>query len=190
MADKTAFLIGPKGSNSMYPVRLHDNGDGTYSIDTHSDVSLEVNDLEIGAVELKNATDDTRAKVGAISGLSASDNGIAVAALLIAGTNNLGKVDVPTATPTTYNLTLTNAITEYSQVLPANCRGFEFKFRSAYDVIYAFVTGKVATPTAPYMTCKSGNAYNSFQLFQGATPSTLYFASAQAGVVIEITAWV
>ena len=103
---------------------------------------------------------------------------------------DLGSVaDVPTATPTVYNLVLTTANTEYSQALPSNCRGFEFQCQTSFDVRYAFVTGKVATPTAPYMTCKAGNAYSSFQLNQGASPSTLYFASAQAAVVVEITAW-
>jgi hypothetical protein len=101
----------------------------------------------------------------------------------------IGGLDVPTATPTVYNVTLTTANTEYSQALPANTRGFEFQCQSSFDVRYAFVTGKVATPTAPYMTCKAGNAYSSFQLNQGASPSTLYFASPQAGVVVEITAW-
>ena len=36
-------------------------------------------------------------------------------------------VDSAAATPTAYNLTLTNANTEYSQALSAHCRGFEFQ---------------------------------------------------------------
>src|SRR3990167_471268 len=40
---------------------------------------IETGDIEIGAVELKNATDDTRAKVGAGSGMVAGDNALAVA---------------------------------------------------------------------------------------------------------------
>jgi hypothetical protein len=99
------------------------------------------------------------------------------------------RADSAITTPTVYNLTLTNANTEYSQAMPANCRGWEFQCRTAVDVRYAFVTGKVATPTAPYMTCKAGNAHNSPGLNQGTSPSTLYFASASAGVVVEITAW-
>jgi hypothetical protein len=107
-----------------------------------------------------------------------------------AGVANIGKVDPNIATPTVYNLTLTNANTEYSQAMPANCRGFEFLCRTAFDCRFAFVTGKVATPTAPYMTLKSGYVYSSPDLSQGASPSTLYFASATAAVVMEIMAWV
>ena len=40
---------------------------------------IETGDIEIGAVELKNASDDTRAKVGAGSGMVAGDNALAVA---------------------------------------------------------------------------------------------------------------
>ena len=94
-----------------------------------------------------------------------------------------------TSTPTIYNVTLTDANTEYSQDLPANCRFFEFQCRTAFAVRYAYVTGKVATPTAPYMTLKSGGSYYTPVISQGASPSTVYFASAQAGVVVEITAW-
>jgi hypothetical protein len=97
--------------------------------------------------------------------------------------------DPVTATPTPYNLTLTDADTEYSQALPANCRGFEFQARTEAAVRFAFVTGKVAGPTAPYMTLKAGDYYSSPPLNQGASPSTLYLASATAGTVVEILAW-
>lgn len=99
-------------------------------------------------------------------------------------------------TPTTYNLTLTNADTEYSQALPANCRYFSIQCRTGYDVRMAFVTGKVAASTAPFFTIKSGSGYNSPENFDGAnslqgssSAITLYFASAQAGVVMEILCW-
>ena len=57
-----------------------------------------------------------------------------------------------------YNVTLTNANTEYSQELPPNTRSLAIQSRTAVDVRAAFVTGKVATPTAPYFTMKSGSA--------------------------------
>ena len=45
---------------------LIDNGDGTFSMRaTIPSVTLTTGDIEIGAVEIKNATDDTRAVVGA-----------------------------------------------------------------------------------------------------------------------------
>ena len=106
-----------------------------------------------------------------------------------AGSAAVGKVDPVTSAPTVYNVTLTNADTEYSQVLPANCRGFEFQCRTEATVRFAFVTGKVATPTAPYMTLKAGDYYCSFPINQAASPSTLYLASATAGVIAEIIAW-
>ncbi len=108
---------------------------------------------------------------------------------ITAGTNKIGTVDPVTATPTTYNLTLTNANTEYSQAMPANCRGFEFQARTDVEVRYAFVTGKVATPTAPWLDLKIGDYYYSYPLNQGASPSTIFFASATAGVIMDILAW-
>jgi hypothetical protein len=86
-------------------------------------------------------------------------------------------------TPTLYNATLTLANTEYSQALAA-CKGIEFQARTAVDIRFAFVTGKVATPTAPYMTLKAGQWY----IFDG-SPTTLYLASATAGTVVEIIVW-
>lgn len=98
-----------------------------------------------------------------------------------------GIVDPVTSTPAAYNVTLTNADIEYSQALPANTKGFEFQCRTAYDVRYAFATGKVAGATAPYLTLKAGSEYYKENVKLAST--TLYLASAQAGVVVEITAW-
>ena len=97
--------------------------------------------------------------------------------------------DPVVSAPTVYNKTLTSADTEYSQAMPANCRGFEFQCRTENSVRFAFAAGKVATPTAPYMTLKAGDYYGSFPISQGASPSLLYLASATAGVVVEIIAW-
>ena len=90
----------------------------------------------------------------------------------------------PAITITPYNKTLTSADTEYSQALTANTRGVRFRCRTLYDVRYAWVTGKVATPTAPYLTLPAGMDYFADGL--DLTSKTLYFASAQAGVVVEI----
>lgn len=91
------------------------------------------------------------------------------------------------ATPAAYNLTLTNANTEYSQALPSNCRGFVFRCRTSVDVRFAFATGKVATPTAPYLTLPADCAYSKDGIYLSSV--TLYFASSTAGVVVEIEAW-
>ncbi len=106
-----------------------------------------------------------------------------------AGTKNIGKVDPVVSTPAIYTVTMTLANTEYSQALPANCRRFEFQCRGSYDVRFAFVTGKVAGPTEPYMTLKAGRSYDSGSINQGASPSTLYVACATAAQVVEILAW-
>lgn len=73
---------------------------------TLADVELNSSDVQIGAVEIKNATDDTRATVGAnglhvdvqaLTSLPAGDNNIGnvdIASALPAGTNNIGDMDI------------------------------------------------------------------------------------------------
>ena len=97
--------------------------------------------------------------------------------------------DSSITTPNSYNVTLTNLDTEYSQVLPASARYLEFQCRTENEIRFAFVTGKVAAPTADYHTLKAGDYYYSPQMMQAASPSTLYLASATAGVVVEIIVW-
>ena len=93
-------------------------------------------------------------------------------------------------TPLVTNKTLTDANTEYSVVLTGSCRFITFQCRTAFDVRYAFVTGKVATPTAPYATLKSGGVYSSPEKVEVPLGGlTLYLASAQAAVVVELTEW-
>lgn len=108
---------------------------------------------------------------------------------IAAGTNNIGLVDSPIATPNSYNVTLTNLDTEYSQALPNNTRFLEFQCRTEAEIRFAFVTGKVATPTAPYHTLKAGDYYYSPQMMQSTSPITLYLASSTAGVIVEIIVW-
>jgi len=93
----------------------------------------------------------------------------------------------PTETPTVYNLTLTSADTEYSQALPSSTREWRFRCRTSFDVRFAWETGKVATPTAPYLTLPSGSDY--FSDSSDVTSLLLYCASSEAGVVVEIEVW-
>lgn len=102
---------------------------------------------------------------------------------------DIGNVDPNRSSPTIYNVTLTVANTEYSQAMPYYCRGFEFQCRTEHDIRFAFQTGYVATPTAPYMTLKAGDYYYSPDISQDTAQSTLYFASATAGAVVEIVSW-
>ena len=94
---------------------------------------------------------------------------------------------IPSITPTVYNVVLTTINTEYSQALPANTREYRFRCRTLYDVRFAFVTGKVATPTAPYLVLPAGSDYYSDSNKLAA--QTIYFASAEAGVIVEIECW-
>ena len=92
-------------------------------------------------------------------------------------------------TPTIYNVTLTDADTEYSQAI-GKASEWSMQARTAAAVRFAFVTGKVATPTAPYATMKS-NASFEFQSGseQRSSDETIYLASASAGTVVEIVIW-
>lgn len=88
--------------------------------------------------------------------------------------------------PTIYNVTLTLADTEYSQALAADSHMFDVQCRTNVDVRFAFETGKVATPTAPYATLKGGAPFTSQWIPQSAGAPTLYLASSTAGTVVEV----
>lgn len=90
-------------------------------------------------------------------------------------------------TPTTYNIAMTNADTEYSQALPANTKKFTLQCRTAFDIRFAFATGKVATPNEPYMTLKSGAVY--FEDNLNLTSKTLYVACGSASKSAEVICW-
>ena len=93
----------------------------------------------------------------------------------------------PTETPTVYNVTLTDVDTEYSQALPSSTREIRFRCRTLFDVRFAWITGKVATPTAPYLTLPAGSDYYSDD--SDITGRSLFLASSEAGVVVEIEVW-
>ena len=187
---------------------MTDNGDGTYTLK----LDLGGASIVIGDVGMLDTTDTQidpatkgqlpaslgqKAKAASLAVVLPSDQTVqtsgSLSAALPAGTNNIGNVDIATqpagecATVTEYNLTLTNANTEYSQALPANARKIIFRCRTAYDVRYAWVTDKVATPTAPYQTLRASAEYavDGIKLASG----TIYLASATAGAIIEIEAW-
>ena len=91
-------------------------------------------------------------------------------------------------TPTLYNVTMTNLDTEYSQVLPTNTKIVSFRCQdNGFDTRFAFVTGKVATPTTPYRSLLAGEERTVEGINLAST--TLYFACGTAGKVFEIEAW-
>lgn len=94
-------------------------------------------------------------------------------------------------TPTIYNVTMTSADTEYSQELPAGCKAFAISVQdgvSTDKLRVAFATGKVATPTAPYLKYPGDSEYSEDGL--NMTSKTLYFACSAAGKVAQIVTWV
>ena len=203
MADKSFYQGG-------HQVKLIDNGDGTYRLAT--DAKITVQDLQIGAVELKDADTDAHANIKAantarstatvvlaVQAVDASGNVLTLPAALAASgglkvegvaggvVQPISDAALDCAAVTEYNVTLTAANTEYSQALPANARKLIFRCRTADTVRYAWATGKVATPTAPYQTLRASAEYalDGIKVASGA----IYFASATAGVVMEMEAW-
>ena len=86
-----------------------------------------------------------------------------------------------------YSLALTNADTEYSQVLPSGTKRLEYRCRDSVDTRFAWLTGKVATPTDPYRTLLANEVKSEGNISLSA--STIFFASGTAGVTMEIEAW-
>lgn len=92
--------------------------------------------------------------------------------------------------PTIQNLTLTNADTEYTLTLPSGTRYFSVQTRDGATARRAWVTGKVATPTNPYVTVQANQGHNSPEKVSVAgTSLTMYFASSSAGTVVEVESW-
>ena len=152
--------------------------------------ALPAGDNNIGNVDIASAIPaggNTIGNVGLIAGVNTIGK-----VNLNAGDENIGNVDVvtmpnvPTAVPTIYNTTMTNADTEYSQALTGvhklavNVRGgvADNSFR------LAFVTGKVATPTAPYLSIPANQQYLLDNV--NIANMTIYIAGSVAGMIVEI----
>ena len=88
-------------------------------------------------------------------------------------------------TPIEYNVTMTVADTEYSQVLPIETKAFMIHTRDESLFRFSFTTGKVAGPAAPYTTVLSGKILQISGLKLDAA-LTIYFGSPDAGKIIEI----
>jgi hypothetical protein len=90
-------------------------------------------------------------------------------------------------TPYSYNITLTNVDTEYSQAIPNGAKKIQFWSRNDEDIRFSFTSGKVATPTAPYLTHKGGLSTHEGELYL--TDQVIYFATDVAGDVVEMLCW-
>jgi len=155
-------------------------------------VAVMANDgVDIGDVDVTSLPGTTEADIGDIlTAAQLIDNFISVNRGLVTEDNS---ADIKTstdglaqATPTAYNISVDVGSTEYSQALPANTRAIEFRSRLEVDVIYSFEAGKVAGPTANYLTLDGGLQYYKEGL--NLTGKTLYVAGT-AGDVVELLAW-
>ena len=98
-------------------------------------------------------------------------------------------LQVPT-TPVIYNVSLVTKDTEYSQALPANTKKISISIMggAAADTYrLAFVTGKVATPVAPYLQLTQDKEFYEPDIKLAA--ATLYIASSADAKVAQIICW-
>lgn len=93
----------------------------------------------------------------------------------------------PGITPMIFNINAVLANTEYSQILPLGTRTFSL-FIQENDTIYriAFETGRVATPTRPFIQIPAGGAYSQTDIN---TDATIFFATTAANRWLQIIAW-
>jgi len=125
-----------------------------------------------------NVTGNIRFYNSASSGLASTTTGNITI-------NNLNVV-----TPTIYNLTIPTANTEYSQVLPATTRRISVSIQdgiASENYRIAFVTGKVATPTAPYLKYFQDIEYAEKDI--NLAGYTIYLAASIGSKVAQILAW-
>lgn len=93
-------------------------------------------------------------------------------------------------TPEIYNVTLTSANIQYTMAFPPNTRYFRVSIRAGLATNtyrLAYVTGKVATSVAPFLTYTQDKQYIMSDI--RVNNLTLYLASSTAGAVAEIEVW-
>ena len=92
--------------------------------------------------------------------------------------------------PTIYNVALVAADTEYSQAIPSGTRKIGISVQGGKSVDFlrlAFVTGKVAAPTAPYFQIgQDKEFYENGIVLEGVT---VYLASSVAAATAQIICW-
>ena len=90
-----------------------------------------------------------------------------------------------------FNVSMPLANTEYSLVLPARTKKMDVSViggDSSINFRVAFQTGRVATPTAPFLQLFGNQVYFSHRVFLP-SPTTIYFACSTAGRVMQIETW-
>lgn len=159
------------------------------SADPASQTTLAAILAKIIAAPATEAKQDTiKTAVDAVTTKLSADP--STATLQGTGNASLSSIDgkISASTIGEYNVVLTVVDTEYSQALPDNCKGIEFVSRGGYPVRYAFTTGKVAGSISPYFTLKSNCSYEN-PITLNLSSKTIYFASDNAGDVVELIVW-
>ena len=90
-------------------------------------------------------------------------------------------------TVTEYEIDMTLADTQYPLALPANTKKFSIQCNDAVDTRISFVTGKVATPTAPYEILFAGQPYWEEGIYLSS--KTIYAACGSAGKKMFVRVW-
>jgi hypothetical protein len=91
-------------------------------------------------------------------------------------------------TPTVYNVLLSDNNTEFSQAIPDGTRSLIFNARTELPFYYAYVTGKVAAPTSPYLTCSENRTVK----LEGLVSDNLTLYLGRVGtdnITVEIQCW-
>jgi hypothetical protein len=167
-ASVTLAAALPAGTNNIGKVVLSDGNDDLI-IDAHKN---------IGAV-LKDSAGDP---IGVAGNPLEANVSVTVGAVT---------VDWP-GSPQITSVSMTNADTEYSVDIPANCRSMRLAVREGdYSFTWrmAFETGKVAAKVEPYRSYNGGIEYDPGAIKMSATPGTIYFACSEAGHVMEVEFW-
>ena len=92
------------------------------------------------------------------------------------------------AKPVITGVDVDDADTEYSITVPAGARRFEFRYRAAIDLRYAYVTGKVATPTDPYKTLVAQATHDSGEITIS-SDLVIFFAAGTGSSRVELEYW-
>jgi len=89
--------------------------------------------------------------------------------------------------PSIYNVGMSEANLEYSQVMPASVKKFLMHTEDGTAFRMAFETGHVAGLSPPFLTVPANTAYN--EDFIEPPELSLYFAGMCPGLTMEIVAW-
>ena len=176
----------PAGSNLIGKAEIVDS---TNKLKVESDGSINVNGATfsgtIGTVKIEDAAGTNELVIESDGSVNVNLN---------AGTNNIGDVDVasvaggqnikPATTINVYNITCTNASTEYSQALPSNCTGFIIGIASKDDIVF----WKLKFSSSGTVFIFNGSeTYECKDILLSS--QKLYFESSVAGEVIQIIAF-